>query len=72
MKWASLLENVVMQHGIWALLFIVSLVIFHRWISRLHQGRLDDRQREIDRLAKENHEYRDRFQKLIDDTMSKT
>ena len=35
-------------------------------IHRQHQEQLQDRQREIDRLAKDNHEYRDRFLALLD------
>lgn len=31
-----------------------------------HQEQLQDRQREIDRLAEDNHAYRDRFLALLD------
>lgn len=32
----------------------------------LYRGRLNDRQKQIDNLAKENKEYRDRFLELMD------
>lgn len=41
--------------------------VAHYWIFRLYNGRLKDRQTQIDELAKENHEYRDRFLALLDD-----
>ncbi len=59
-----------MRHGLWATLFIASLAVFHYWIYRIHQGRLDDRQREIDRLADDNREYRESFLRLWHDKMS--
>lgn len=36
------------------------------WIYKIHQGRLDDLQREIDRLAQENREHRDRFTRILE------
>ena len=35
-------------------------------IHQQHREQLDDRQREIDRLAADNHAYRDRFLALLD------
>ena len=37
----------------------------HRWIFKMYQDRLDDRQNEINRMAEENREYREYFMKLI-------
>lgn len=58
-----------MEHGIWAVLFLVTLIALYYWVERLHQGRLDDRQREIDRLAEDNREYRELFLRLWRDSM---
>lgn len=66
----ALLMDVLMEHGVWATLFIGSLIVFHLWIANLHKGRLDDRQREIDRLAEDNRNYRDVFLRLLGDKMS--
>ncbi len=38
----------------------------HYWIYTTYKGRLEDRQQEIDRLAADNHEYRDRFLAVLD------
>ncbi|MFL6283258.1 MAG: hypothetical protein ACJ74Q_08980 [Pyrinomonadaceae bacterium] len=40
--------------------------VAHFWIYREYRGRLKDRQDEINRIAAENHEYRDRFIGLLD------
>lgn len=47
-------------------LFATILLSCHFYIFALYNGRLKDRQDEIDRLAKDNREYRDRFLKLLD------
>jgi hypothetical protein len=49
--------------GMFALFFWVS----QAWIYMLYRGRLADRQKEIDRIAKENREYRDRFLAALDE-----
>lgn len=51
---------------------VVILCFFgaHYVIYRLYKGRLEDRQREIDRIASDNREYRDRFLQLMDDAFS--
>jgi len=46
--------------------FTIFFFSAHAWIYRLYNGRLNDRQAEIERLAKDNHEYRERFLKLLD------
>ena len=48
-------------------LFILFFFSAHAWIYFLYSGRLKDRNKEIDRLAKDNHEYRDRFLQLLDE-----
>lgn len=44
----------------------IFLFVFHMWIYALYKGRLNDRQDEIDRLAKDNREYREMFVELLD------
>lgn len=53
------------------LVFIIVLLFFgmQKRISTLYRKNIEDKQKEIDRLAKENHEYRDRFMKMLDDNM---
>ena len=48
--------------GTFALFFWVT----QGWIYFLYRGRLKDRQKEIDRLAQDNREYRDRFVAMLD------
>jgi len=49
------------------ILAILFLVIYGaRWMSKTHQRQLDDRQREIDRLAENNREYRERLLQFVD------
>ena len=47
-------------------LFIAFFIAAHIMIFCLYRGRMNDRQAEIDRLAKENREYRMRFLKILD------
>lgn len=47
-------------------IFIIFFIGAHIWIYCLYRGRLNDRQKEIDRLAKDNREYRERFLSLMD------
>jgi len=44
----------------------IVMVLCGLWIYKIHQGRLDDLQREIDRLAQENREHRDRFARILE------
>ena len=37
------------------------------WIYKLQKRLMDERQKEIDRLAQDNREYRERFLKILDD-----
>ena len=64
------INYVIKSIGIWGGLFVTLLIFMHWWIYKLYEGRLTDRQQEIDKLAVENREYRERFYKLIDDKMS--
>ena len=47
-------------------LFAIFFLGMHAWVFALYNGRLQDRQKEIDRLAEENKEYRNRFTALLD------
>jgi len=51
-------------------MFTVFFFMAHGYIYSLYRGRLNDRQKEIDRIASENREYRERFLKLMDDRFS--
>ena len=44
---------------------LILLLLGGFWIYKSHQRQLDDRQREIDRLAADNREYRDRFERIM-------
>ena len=48
--------------GIFTLFFFMA----HGWIYSLYQGRLKDRQKEIDRIAQDNREYREKFLAILD------
>ena len=44
---------------------LILLLLGGFWIYKNQQRQLDDRQREIDRLAADNREYRDRFERMM-------
>lgn len=46
--------------------FLLFFWVAHYWLFRMYNGRLQDRQAEIDRLAADNREYRDRFLTVLD------
>ncbi|MBI1806797.1 MAG: hypothetical protein HYR76_07090 [Ignavibacteria bacterium] len=52
-------------------LFTVFFFGAHFWIYRLYMERLKDRQKQIDLIAKENHEYREKFMALLDKHLGK-
>ena len=60
------LKAILDEYGvIIALLFVA--VIWLAWLNnRLHHARYEERQKEIDRLAADNRDYRDRFMRLIE------
>ena len=68
----SWLTDVFVKVGIWEGLFILFFFIAHKVLFSLYNERLEDRQREIDRLAKENHEYRNKFMKLVEANLKST
>ena len=56
------IENIGLIEG----LFIIFFFVAHYWIYFLYKGRLKDRKEEINRLAEDNHKYRERFLHLLD------
>lgn len=52
--------------GLTKTLSAIIISFCHLYIFTLYDRRLKDRQDEINRLAEENREYRDRFLKLLD------
>lgn len=52
--------------GVYKGLLVIILIGSQYWIYRLYSDRLEDRQKEIDRLAQENRQYRERFLALLD------
>ncbi len=55
------IQNFGWAEGMFAIFFFLA----HAWIWRLYVGRLNDRQKEIDRLAHDNSEYRKMFLKMV-------
>lgn len=49
--------------------FTIFFFLAHYWIFKSYKGRLDDRQKEIDRIALDNSEYRKRFMTLLDNKL---
>lgn len=64
--WSSFIEAAE-AFGWERALFTVFFFGMHYAVYKLYMGRLNDRQQEIDRLRKENNDYRERFTKLLDD-----
>ena len=66
-KWGEILSTILMEHGLWEVLVIVVIAVYSKWIAKIHEGRLQDRQREIDRMAEENRAYRELFLQRLHD-----
>ena len=62
--------DLVKQIGFSGALFAVFFFGAHYVLYKMYLGRLDDRQKEIDRLAQDNREYRNRFLAITDDKFS--
>jgi hypothetical protein len=66
MNWSSVvdvLKNFGLTRGLCVIFFLSLWWFYHR----AHQNRLKDKDAEINRLAADNHEYRERFMRLFDD-----
>lgn len=59
---ASFIEKFGWTKGVFSLFFFLA----HGWIYQLYNGRLSDRQGEIDRLAADNRAYRERYLAQLD------
>lgn len=68
MPWSDILEF-TKEFGLVNGGFAVFFFLAHIWIFRLYSARVADRQTEIDRLADDNREYRERFLKILDAQM---
>ena len=63
--WAAIKEFII-EFGWTKGVFTVFFFSAHYWVYRLYEGRLKDRQAEIDRLAQDNREYRHTLLTLYD------
>lgn len=61
------LNNFLTSLGIVKGLFALFFIIAHLWIYGQYRGRLNDRQKEIDRLAEDNRRYREIYLKNLDE-----
>ena len=61
------IRNFLSTFGVKDGIFLLFFILAHIWIYKLYEGRLKDRQAEINRIADENREYRERFITLLDD-----
>jgi hypothetical protein len=59
----DILKTFGLTRGLFTIFFLTLWYYYHR----AHQNRLSDKDEEIKRLAKDNHEYRERFMKLLDE-----
>ena len=60
------LKAILEEYGVIIALLFVAVIWQVRANARLHRDRYDERQKEIDRLAADNRDYRDRFMRLIE------
>lgn len=58
----SFLSDLTITEGV----LLILVILFHRESIRSRDKELVARQHEINRLAEENHEYRDRFTRILD------
>lgn len=54
------------EFGLSSGLLVVIVLGMHYWVFRLYNRQLEDRQREIDRIAADNRDLRERFTRLLD------
>lgn len=62
----NVLKDALLTFGFTKGLILVMFLGGHYWVFRLYENRVKDRQREIDNLARDNREYRDRFLTILD------
>jgi len=64
-SWKEIIE-IVSKLGLLKGIFLIFFISANLWVWRLYVGRIKDRKEEIDRLAQDNREYRERFLSMID------
>jgi hypothetical protein len=69
LDWESV-KTLLVSFGLVRGLFVIFFLMAHYFIWKQYKGRLDDRQKEIDRLAQDNREYRERFLTFMDQVFS--
>ena len=65
LSWEIVL-NFINQLGWSKGILTIFFFLAHFWYNKQIKGRLDDRQKEIDRVTKENREYREKFLSILD------
>ena len=58
--------ELVREIGVTKALSIIIVLSCHFFIFLIYNGRIKDKQDEIDRLVEDNREYKDRFLKILD------
>lgn len=66
------LRKLILALGWTKAVFALFFFMMHGWIFHLYRGRLADRQAEINRLATDNRELRERLMALLDKHMGYT
>jgi hypothetical protein len=67
-NWSEV-QSLVGEFGLLKATFLLFFVLAHTWIFHLYTARLADRQLEMNRLAAENLDYRERFVLMLDRQM---
>ena len=62
--------GLVKEAGLLGALFSVFFLGVHYWLYRVYEKRVQELKDQIDRLAEENHEYRDRFMDRLDNAQN--
>ncbi len=65
------LHKLVKEVGTYQSLFIIFFIGVHIYIRRLYDANMADKQNQINRLAEENKEYREKFIKMVDQKLFK-
>ena len=68
-KCLSFISKTLESFGVIRGLFVIFFLGMHVWVYRLYKGRLDDRQKEINRIADENRDLRNFFMKKLEEKM---
>lgn len=66
MQWLSTFTEFFNNLSVTEGVLIILVVLFYRGTIKSYHRQLDDRQKEIDRLALDNREYRDKFAQFVD------